>query len=256
MFCWPFCSGSTSSSKKYWRFDADVTKPLPSNFRMITFKDGTGISASGQFGVDGLSQIQNCLEGKSIRVVDLRMEAHTLVNGQPVTYHHAEEKEMQEALKSLRELAILSCYRGDGSLNVVTVGDVVSEEELLASKQIPYERLQVKDGTVAKDDIIDRLIQICLDAKTKKQWLHIHCRLGEGRTSFAVAIIMMMEFAKIHSSKEILTMSCQLGGFNFLNEKPDSRCPPRYFWTNFHTYCKQERYRQVRWSAWSVGDQL
>ena len=180
------------------------------------------MSGSSEFNSVSLAEILSKLPTREITVVDLRQESHVLVNDRLVTWEagddwasvgldHDEaldlERERIRPLTAMRTLGLVDhkqYERGEGSAGeAALVWSVRSEEQLVSSEGLDYERLAVTDHLRPSDAEVDRFVRL-VDAMGPEDWLHFHCRAGVGRTSTFMGMFDMLHNADVVPLKEIL----------------------------------------------------
>jgi protein-tyrosine phosphatase len=228
------------------------------------------MSGSSEFNSVSLADILSKLPGRQVIVVDLRQESHVLINDRLVTWEagddwanvglsHDEaldlERERIRPLTFLRTLGLVDHKQyehGEGSSGeAALVWSVRSEEQLVSSQGLGYERLTVTDHLRPGDEEVDRFIRL-VDGMGPQDWLHFHCRAGVGRTSTFMGMFDMLHNADTVPLQEILARA----GSRDMNEIKDG--PHHQFYAERYEFLEWfYRYAQARkagsrlsWSDW------
>jgi hypothetical protein len=189
--------------------------------------DATGLadlkmSGSSEFNSVSLAEILKGLPTRQVTVVDLRQESHVLINDRLVTWEAGEDwvnvgMDHREAVRAERDrIKLLTSQRTVGLVDskqydngersageAAKVETVRSEEQLVSSSGLDYERLTVIDHLRPDDEEVDRFVDI-VDDLHPEDWVHFHCRAGVGRTSVFMAMFDMLHNADRVPLKEIL----------------------------------------------------
>lgn len=257
----------------------DKDKP-PAAFRLI---DGLAASGSAQFSVGELTAMRPMIPAAHIIVVDLRQESHGLLNGMAVSWYGprnwanqgksaaeaaadeaarlaelaaAEQAEVHHALKKDKINGLLTASRPQ----TVTVGTVLSEEDLVRAKGLDYARLPLTDHCRPSDADVDRIIAFFRTVPAGV-WLHFHCEAGHGRTTTCLAMLDMMRNAKTQTLLEIIARQQAAGGIDLLADSDSEGWRTQLnreraeFIRRFYDYCRdnQDDFR-TSWTKW-LGNQ-
>lgn len=272
-FC-NFALALESDQQESYKVILSTRGPLTS-FRQLPYgKSDHGISGSAQFNRQGLDELRTRLTGKIVKIVDLREESHIFIND--TTLHLANEKNSFNRGKTISEIGMLEKQliaelrtgpipplyikeiKIEGNEKLVTflptsidgIQSLTTEADLVATQPgFSYERLPVTDTTKLTDAVIERLVELKLEAEQNNTWLHCHCNAGQGRTSQALTVWCMMEEAQTKTLEKIFAQLESLGNSQLLTG--EARRHPRAYWQLFHTYCATEGWNKAKWSEWS-----
>lgn len=264
----------------YLVFDtADIEAKIAKRYRSC---DNLRASASGQFSADELPKILREIPSpkKDIWVVDLRQESHGFIDGLPVSW--VSDRNAANVNKSATEIArqeraLLDALRLQKSVNVytlkklkdgkVTVTDptvmipesVETEQQLVTGFGAKYERLYVLDHNKPSDAEVDNFIAFVKYKVKDNDWLHFHCRGGNGRASTFITMYDILRHGQELTFIEILRRQESLGGIR-LDAMPTSpnklwkadSARDRYvFLCEFYNYVTDKNGYQTRsWSDW------
>ena len=232
------------------------------------------MSGSSEFNSVSLAEILAGLPTRQVVVVDLRQESHVLLNDRLVTWEAGEDwanvgMDHGEALRAERDrIKLMTSQRtvglvdskqydhGEGSSGeAARVETVRSEEQLVSSLGLDYERLTVVDHLRPDDEEVDRFVDI-VDDLHPEDWVHFHCRAGVGRTSVFMAMFDMLHNADRVSLAEILARQAALPPGRDLNVVAEG---PRHvyyaernqFLSAFYDYSKARLAgSRADWSDW------
>lgn len=189
--------------------------------------DSTGLadlkmSGSSEFNSVSLAEILQGLPTRQVTIVDLRQESHVLINDRLVTWEAGEDwanvgMDHHEALRAERDrIKLMTSQRSVGLVDskqydngersageAAKVETVRSEEQLVRSLGLDYQRLTVIDHLRPDDEEVDRFVDF-VDDLNPEDWVHFHCRAGVGRTSVFMAMMDMLHNADKVGLKDIL----------------------------------------------------
>ncbi len=241
--------------------------------------DATGLadlkmSGSSEFNSVYLAEILQSLPTRQVVIVDLRQESHVLINDRLVTWEAGEdwanvgmdhgqavraERDRIKLLTSQRSVGLVAARQydnGEGSSGeAAKVETVRSEEQLVHSQGLDYERLTVVDHLRPDDEEVDRFVDL-VDDLHSDQWVHFHCRAGVGRTSVFMAMFDMLHNADRVSLQEMLKRQAALPPGRDLNEIAEG--PKHLYYVERNQFLSAfHRYSQARlsgsradWSDW------
>jgi protein-tyrosine phosphatase len=223
--------------------------------------DKLNISGSQQFSEYNLpSLIKKIGTSMPITVVDLRQESHGFINGIPVSWvdlkNNAnagltrEQVLLDEAtkLKSIKLNEPVNFYNYPEK-TIIPV-QVKSEEELVKSKDLDYNRITVRDGGIPSDDMVDYFIEL-IKGESGTLWLHFHCKAGIGRTTMFMIMYDMIKNYKEVSAEEIINRQLALANFDETKAKAFYSKERAEFLNQFYDYCKANGDNfTVKWSEW------
>ena len=249
-------------------YDDAPKNGLPFRFRCMTDVidkpvDTRGLdtlcaSGSGQFSVGGLTAIEHKL-ARPFTVLDLREELHGFINGDAVALRSVNnqdyegiadtdlEKREQKLFTQLESKTVvysLSHSHQNGitySLDPheIVVKDAQTEPALCALKQIPYVRISLTENKPPTDPATQHLVKMLKELHARKQWVHVHCRLGEGRTTSVLAMYDMLINASTVSFEAIIERQYLLGGENLTRLKGDGTHRLENL-HDFYNWCKKQ----------------
>lgn len=213
---------------------------------------------------------------------DLQQESHAELNGCAITHttqYNWVNKGMNAAQVLTTEESWLRSLREQASLNLMTIKEykneiyklddfeyhhiqqpfiIRSENEIVTELGFEYHRFAVSDHIAPSDEDIDSLID-CISTLKKGDWLHIHCKHGQGRSSTIAAMYLMLKYADKISFDTIVEKIAELPP-TFFKLNPDGKKENEYshhrhekfsMLKEFHTF-SQDRLNGYSntWSAW------
>ena len=203
-------------------FDSPKGDALPRNLRTTQLTSRTKLNAfnfyglsqlrvsgSGQFSREGFNELKCRLpiENDQLIIFDLREESHGLINGVPISWTDGEnnfpnrkkseieierDEEKKLSLAMQKGSIIINPYEGPSK---VTVETIQTEKEFVESLGYHYFRLPVTDHHRPSDEVIDKFISLIKNLPDD-QWIHIHCKGGNGRTTTFMILFDMMKNAR------------------------------------------------------------
>lgn len=258
----------------------DFTGPQPS----IVGMDSLQCSGSAEFSVGGWNALFERLRSRGaghIAVIDLRQEAHGLVNNMAVswyTYHDSINRGLTadevmsaetDRLELLEDTGVITVSKFTDksfqdveawrTINLrVRVKQVQTEYELVtASASCDYFRIAAPDYMPPRAADVDRFVVYVRELEPGT-WLHFHCCAGQGRTTtFMTLYDMMRNYASV-SADDIVRRQYLLGGIN-LAAVPTDKPAIKQEWAKartafireFYQYCKENGPSyDVTWSQW------
>lgn len=259
----------------------DFTGPQPSIVGMAELQ----CSGSAEFSVGEWYTLFEYLRsrgGANVTVVDLRQEAHGLVNNMAVSWYTYQDsinrglspEEVMSAetdrLELLKDTGVITISKFTDkafndveqwrTLNLrVRVETVQTEYELVTGSDCGYFRITAPDYMTPEDADVDRFVTFVreLDAGT---WVHFHCCAGDGRTTtFMVLYDMMRNFKKV-SAADIIRRQYLLGGID-LSAVPTDKPAIKQEWAKsrtaflgkFYQYCQAAGPDySLSWSKWKA----
>lgn len=252
----------------------DVDK-LPKNFRKTTDLSliennksinlkglaELNISGSSQFSVKNLPLFINAIgTSKPITVVDLRQECHGFINEYAVSW--ADEKNNanvgltreQVIKKEEKDLSSIKLNEPISFYNhpkvTVIPKKVQSEETLVKSKGLSYERVTVRDGGIPTEDMVDYFVDSVKNLD-KDSWLHFHCKHGIGRTCTFMIMYDMMRNYQFASAEEIINRQVTLANYKESTAQSFYNKERIGFLNDFYNYCKANGGKfDTKWSQW------
>lgn len=187
------------------------SEPLAQHLRYL---DDYKIIASSQFNE---SQFVNAIHHKpNVIDVDLRAEYHGFNNGIPFSFIALpnddinvdklqsvivpqEEYILHHVLNSYKSIQFyrynLKSTPDENTPTICLNNSVQSESQLMAKYKQSYYRITVTDHLAMNPENIDQLLEL-YDVYLKKnpqQWIYLHCQGGDGRTTSATAMLMMLK---------------------------------------------------------------
>ena len=97
------------------------------------------------------------------------------------------------------------------------VSEALTEEELVTSLGMKYQRITALDHVFQKDAIIDDFIAFYRSLPADGAWLHFHCQAGRGRTTFFMCLYDMLRNPAV-PLKDILYRQTLIGGTSMYND--------------------------------------
>lgn len=252
----------------------DYSDIIPKEFRKTTDLEGIkdnknlkligldklNISGSQQFSEYNLPSLIKVIgTSMPITVVDLRQESHGFINGMPVSWVDAKNNanagltreqvlvDETEKLKSIKLNVPITFYNYPEK-SIIPV-KVQSEEELVKSKALAYNRITVRDGGIPSDDMVDYFIEL-IKGESSNSWLHFHCKAGIGRTTTFMIMYDMIKNYKDVSAEEIINRQLALANFNETKAKDFYSKERAEFLNQFYDYCKASGDFTLKWSKW------
>lgn len=246
---------------KDFRKTTDLEAIKDSENLKLTGLDKLNISGSQQFSEYNLPfLIKTIGTSMPITVVDLRQESHGFINGIPISWADIknnanvgltrEQVLSYEAdkLKSIK-LNVPITFYNHPERTIIPV-EVKSEEEIVKSKDLAYNRITVRDGGIPSDDMVDYFIEL-IKGESSNSWLHFHCKAGIGRTTLFMIMYDMIKNYKDVSAEEIINRQLALGNFDEKKAKAFYSKERAEFLNQFYDYCKANGDNfTVKWSEW------
>lgn len=221
-----------------------------------------------------------------LTVVDLRQEAHGLVNNMAVAWYAFHDgidegkdvdqvmSEESERLELLHDAGVISVGKlMDKSFSDpadwrtialrVRVKEVRTEYEIVSESEGTYFRILAPDYMAPPDAVVDRFVGFVRDLDDG-EWVHFHCCAGDGRTTtFMTLYDMMRNYDKV-SADDIILRQYLLGGIDLnavLLDKPlikQKWAKQRAaFIRQFYRYCQSAGPSfSTNWSQWKAQDKL
>ena len=201
--------------------------------------DGLNISGSARPTKKQLEDLATTLKQKSgnkpIYVVDLRSETHAIINGHHLSQYGfqnwvnigkskdeiiEDEKQLVNSLKggkiTYAKIGSSTNYEPKNAVEV-EVSEALTEEELVTSLGMKYQRITALDHVFQKDAIIDDFIAFYRSLPADGAWLHFHCQAGRGRTTFFMCLYDMLRNPAV-PLKDILYRQTLIGGTSMYND--------------------------------------
>ncbi len=205
---------------------------LHNNFIANNFRD-LGIfnlkaSASAQFNEDELKNIVANYPDKKITIIDLRLEYHGFVNGEPLTLRNfklsSETFDQQQEKNILTEFvnnnSNLTIFNNSSfkSTNDNEIIEILIEEELAKKYQCNYQRFPLKDHHFPDHQQFLNIIKFLekIEANQASR-IHVHCAAGRGRTAILLAIYDIFKNHHHVEIAEIFNRQARLGSANLAN---------------------------------------
>lgn len=230
------------------------------NLKLIGL-DKLNISGSQQFSEYNLPSLIKAIgTSMPITIVDLRQESHGFINGIPVSWvdskNNANVGLTREQVLS-DEAAKLKGIKLNEPITIYNYPDktiipveVKSEEELVKSQDLAYNRITVRDGGIPSDDMVDYFIEL-IKGESSNSWLHFHCKAGVGRTTLFMIMYDMIKNYKDVSAEDIINRQLALANFDKTKAKAFYSKERAEFLNQFYDYCKANGdYFTVKWSEW------
>ncbi len=221
-------SGSAfAENKSVAVFDVTENKSseLPRNFRDLNSVNLNAI-ASAQFSEKQLQEVRKKYAKDKIIIVDLRGEAHGIINGEAVSWRsifdNSNKKESEKNLLSnlqnetdLQVNKVSMRDRKSGWYKEATPIDVkitsVADEEYLAKKNgFEYKRFLVRDFDVPNQKQFAEMINFIKTLPSDKK-IYVHCAGGSGRTGMFLVLLDIFKNGQNSSLEEIFARQAKLG---------------------------------------------
>lgn len=246
---------------KDFRKTTDLEAIKDSENLKLTGLDKLNISGSQQFSEYNLPfLIKTIGTSMPITVVDLRQESHGFINGIPISWADIKNNanvgltreqvlsDEADKLKSIK-LNVPITFYNHPERTIIPV-EVKSEEEIVKSKDLAYNRITVRDGGIPSDDMVDYFIEL-IKGESSNSWLHFHCKAGIGRTTTFMIMYDMIKNYKDISADDIINRQLALANFNETKTKDFYNKERGDFLNQFYNYCKANGdYFTVKWSEW------
>lgn len=201
--------------------------------------DGLNISGSARPTKKQLEDLAPTLKQKSVNkpiyVVDLRSETHAIINGHHLSQYGfqnwvnigkskdeiiEDEKQLVNSLKggkiTYAKIGSSTNYEPKNAVEE-EVSEALTEEELVTSLGMKYQRITALDHVFQKDAIIDDFIAFYRSLPADGAWLHFHCQAGRGRTTFFMCLYDMLRNPAV-PLKDILYRQTLIGGTSMYND--------------------------------------
>jgi len=227
---------------------------------------GRYISGSGQFSGLNISQLADKVAQVTagavdkIIILDTRLESHGFINDLPVEWKVKNDdanvgKTTFEILNDERN-KLLEIFLSK-MVNDVVINKVSTEEELVVTKGFEYVRYPTLDHSRPSEDNVEAFLELIKN--NPNAWLHVHCKVGKGRTTTFMVMYDMFYNAKDVEFDEILDRQKEIDGEDLKKylEKTDldQRKWTLYnerleFLKLFYRYCKLSDPHNITWQAW------
>lgn len=201
--------------------------------------DGLNISGSGRPTKKQFEDLALTLKQKAgnmpVFVVDLRSETHAIINGHHLSQYGFQnwvnigkskdeiiehEKQLVQSLKggkiTYAKIGSSTNYEPKNPTEE-EVNEALTEEELVTSLGMKYQRITALDHVFQKDAIIDEFITFYRSLPADGAWLHFHCQAGRGRTTFFMCFYDMLRNPGV-PLKDILYRQTLIGGTSMYND--------------------------------------
>lgn len=250
--------------------DAPQFSQIPRGLRVCKINHLKGVSGSGQFSEQTFEEMtrQLAVNPDKLVVFDLREESHGLINGKAVSWTdglhnnlncqktvHEIEKDENYRLQLAHKNKHLQIKNVE-EIAIFQVHEIKTEREFVRQKGAQYIRLPVTDHLPPSDQVLDQFIEY-VQQINDKQWIHVHCKAGKGRTTTFLVLLDTMMHANEHSLEEILQRQHFIGGADLktINKKNEVRTKGAHerleLVKRFYTYCQQVPDFHVNWSTWN-----
>lgn len=269
VFAYQFSSYSLPSDA-YPILDAPETISLPRHLRIFKGDPLTGVSGSGQFSENTFEELilQLPVSIEELVIIDLREESHGLINGKAISWTDGlynnlnsqktlneiekDEKFRLQPVQKNKQITV----RNKEEVLVFEIEESKTEEEFVKQKGARYIRFPVTDHLRPSDFIIDQFIEF-IKILNKRDWIHLHCKAGKGRTTTFLVLLDAMMHAKKASLEEILKRQHLIGGADLtstekVNEVRTKAAQKRLeLIKRFYIYCQEVPDFTVSWSNWN-----
>lgn len=280
LYCFCLLFLTSCSASPFPTLDADANQKTRQFRTAQTFFQGEeklkeglenlSISGSGQFYKESFDELIKLTNDPSkIIVIDLRQESHGYINGLPVSwtdgaYNQANRHKTLEEIEADELNRIQNVYK-EGMITLYSkfnepimkpfkVNEAMTEKEAVEELKMQYIRMPVSDFYRPSDSIVDEFVALILSLP-KDNWLHFHCKAGNGRTTTFMCLYDMMFNAQTKTFDQILTRQKLLGGKDLRrNEKDPIKAPASkerlLLLENFYQYCLAVPDFTISWSSW------
>lgn len=201
--------------------------------------DGLNISGSARPTKKQLEELAVTLKQKAgnmpVYLVDLRSETHAIINGHHLSQYGFQnwvnigkskneivehEKQLVNSLKGEKityaKIGSSTNYEPKNAVEV-EVSEALTEEELVTSLGMKYQRITALDHVFQKDAIIDDFLEFYRSLPADGAWVHFHCQAGRGRTTFFMCLYDMLRNPDV-PLKDIIYRQTLIGGTSMLND--------------------------------------
>lgn len=201
--------------------------------------DGLNISGSARPTKKQLEELAVTLKQKAgnmpVYLVDLRSETHAIINGHHLSLYGfqnwvnigkskneivEQEKQLVNSLKggkiTYAKIGSSTNYEPK-NVTEVEVSEALTEEELVTSLGMRYQRITALDHVFQKDAIVDDFLEFYRSLPADGAWLHFHCQAGRGRTTFFMCLYDMLRNPDV-PLKDIIYRQTLIGGTSMLND--------------------------------------
>ena len=201
--------------------------------------DTLDISGSAEFSEDQFrslaDELRRLAKGKTVCVVDCRLESHALLNGISVSWYgdmnwankgltpaeaEADEAARFGALCGSTITAYPVSDNAPGEGEDIAVERWMTERELVESEGFAYLRLPCSDHSWPEEEAVDMFIDYVKSVGLDGVWFHFHCQAGQSRTGIFMAIVDMMKNPGV-SFEDIMLRHAMCGSsyFPYVNEE-------------------------------------
>lgn len=278
-------SARVSTQRQYFYFEgifpSGVKYTVAERIAHALSGEWTGISASQQLSAQEMEELVRQLPNRKFTIVDLREETHFFLNGASVSLTNTdnnlnEGKQLPEIREEEYALIEKITQQGHAVLHtrkkekILTQGakektivfsphaptlvqDILTEEMLVDSLNGNYVRIPITDHEFPSETQIDALISLYETQQKESSWIHFHCAAGRGRSSVALSIFAILNWARHHSLIEIFQHLESRGNRQLLKPvkagKPIKQRSDSAFWEEFYRFAS-ERKQGMKWSDW------
>lgn len=162
-------------------------------------------SASGQPNAGDLEWLAKAVPADmSLIIVDLRLEKHGFLNGEPINWHNGE-------IEQFSGQATLNVREREGAWYCVDNKLLSTEPEETAKLGIRSETFSTKDHQIPTDEVIQKFVDF-VDSLEEDIWVHFHCKEGAGRATTYMIMYDMLHNADHISKEDIVHRQFLIGG--------------------------------------------
>ncbi len=269
---------------------------LPSDVQFHTAKqiacslggEWLGMSASQQLSAAQLRQLIEEFPSKKFTIVNLREETHFFLNGLPISITNKEndankgkslnqieeyESNIHQLLNQKEKLILYKRIKKKEVINgkkekivhfipekTICLNEIENEEILVKHLKGNFVRIPLTDHTGFPSTAqLDQLVSLYDTQKKENSWVHFHCAGGRGRSSTAMTIFAILNWANSLSLTEILSRLELRGNKELIKpitaNKKNSKRADLNFWAEFYQFA-QQRNDTMAWSSWQKDHSL
>lgn len=229
--------------------------PLPKNYANLTKLDIEKVKGnplgldklqaigSAQISASQFEEVVKSMPGKTIMVIDLRMESHWLVNGKPYSWYKKDNvANVGKSSKQIKadEQARIEILRSQGAMKYQgrnhehqkanfekSIKTIESEKAMVERLGGRYRRIHVQDHKRPSDDQVQAYINLFKNQPQDVVYL-THCKAGKGRRTTFIVMLDMWHNAHQVSFEDILYRHFCMTGKNLANLSDGDTSHKRY----------------------------
>lgn len=269
---------------KQWRTAKMLSQAAKDQGINATGLENLWVSGSAEPSAQGFQTVVKNIQStaphqiKTIVDVDVRQESHGFLNNNAITLAAANDwinlgksrrQVFNDEKKWLLRLGRLNVVknvltpqqfkaREFHTGKTVSIQGVKNEKEIAENTNLTYYRLTVPDHMAPSDEDVDRFVEL-VRKTPPTNWIHIHCRAGDGRTTMFMVMYDMLRNADKVSLDDIVKREAAIApSYNILTvQTKDPIKVPLFqqralFIRKFYIFAQAYLNGYIgKWSTWS-----